>query len=155
MSKIIARLRERTEFANECWLWKGPKQSSGYGVISLKGKMRTVHRLSYELHSGPVPEGLLVCHTCDVRTCWNPAHLFTGTHQDNALDMTAKGRGRFQQPGIRYVKGEKSGRSVLTAQSVAEIRELVELGCPQDRLAQHYGVRQSMISRIKTGANWR
>jgi len=37
-------------------------------------------------------KGKDVCHTCDVRLCCNPAHLFIGTRSDNVADCVAKGR---------------------------------------------------------------
>ena len=78
-----------------CWLWTGPS-SDGYGDFRIGGKRILAHRLSYELHIGPIPDGMFVCHKCDVRCCINPAHLFAGTSGDNALDMYAKGRDRNQ-----------------------------------------------------------
>lgn len=81
-----------------CWLWTGRLTDKGYGVISLKGKDHLTHRLSYMLHFGPIPDGLLVCHACDIPNCVNPDHLFLGTVTDNNRDCAAKGRGRGAAP---------------------------------------------------------
>lgn len=77
-----------------CHLWIGAVSDSGYGSVSIKGKMRLAHRVSYELRVGPIPLGLLVLHRCDVRCCVNPDHLFLGTYADNENDKIAKGRER-------------------------------------------------------------
>lgn len=78
-----------------CWIWIGlchPKY--GYGRIRNEGstKFLQAHRVSYELYIGSIPEGLLVCHRCDIRECVNPNHLFLGTITDNNRDMCAKKR---------------------------------------------------------------
>ena len=79
---------------NSCWLWTGPKLNSGYGVFygpkCVDGTL--THRLLWEMVYGPIPPHMHICHTCDVRLCCNPDHLFLGTAKDNIHDMIRKGR---------------------------------------------------------------
>jgi len=77
-----------------CWLWTGWINRSGYGQRSkrLDGKVMAqgMHRYSYELHKGPIPKGLHVLHSCNVKSCVNPDHLRIGTHTDNMRDVGAE-----------------------------------------------------------------
>lgn len=104
--------------------------------------------MSWELHRGPIPNGLAVCHRCDNRVCVSPAHLFLGTLAENNADMRKKGRDRYVS-----LRGEASGTAKLTAAQVAVIRTLTS---PRDgqRVANLYGVSRSTISRILRGRSW-
>ena len=71
---------------NGCWEWQGGKNNVGYGFVRDGKRMRTAHRVSYELHVGPITNNLHVLHNCDNKKCINPNHLRLGTHSDNMTD---------------------------------------------------------------------
>jgi hypothetical protein len=79
-----------------CWLWNGAVQHNGYGYLHVGGRFERrpvrAHRFSWELHRGPIPEGMHVCHSCDTPACVNPDHLFLGSRSDNMRDCASKGR---------------------------------------------------------------
>jgi hypothetical protein len=69
----------------QCWQWVASGNQKGYGRFSVDGRHVMVHRFSYELHIGPIPEGLEVGHKCHNRRCVNPDHLEAMTHRRNML----------------------------------------------------------------------
>jgi len=153
----------RVREPESCWIWTGLIwKNNGYGRISLRGKSVSVHRFSYILHNGAIPEGLDVCHTCDNKLCVNPAHLWLGTDADNMADRDAKGRtarglrsGMYTKPETRRV-GEKNGRAKLTEDNIREIRTHWQGGGYLMReLADEYGVSDSAIWFIIHGDTWR
>ena len=80
-----------------CWLWIGFLNPSGYGILNLRGRPTRAHRLSYEVHRGPIPPGLQLDHLCRVRCCVNPDHLEPVTNAENARRSPLIGRA----PGSR------------------------------------------------------
>lgn len=83
-TKRLAQRIRLNSWENEdgCWLWKR-STTKGYGRISVLGRPRGVHRVSYEVFVGPIPDGLEIDHLCRRRSCCNPAHLEPVTHREN------------------------------------------------------------------------
>ncbi len=84
----------------ECWLWRGAKHERGYGRVRHNGRIVAAHRLAYELwHRVALSPRDLVLHRCDTPACCRPAHLYLGTHADNARDRVARGHPAGKTPG--------------------------------------------------------
>lgn len=90
-----------------CWIYTGPRGRDGYGKVKKMYRSIIAHRFFYENLVGPIPEKMLIMHTCDVRPCVNPNHLVCGTHADNMADMKAKGRGGAYAPRTPLTDEEK------------------------------------------------
>lgn len=83
---------EQPPYSAACWLWLASRNPDGYGHFFYNDSIVAAHRVSWMMHRGEIPAGLNVLHKCDNPKCVNPAHLFLGTHQDNADDKMKKGR---------------------------------------------------------------
>lgn len=100
------------------------------------------HRKALSLRLGrPVAAGMDACHTCDNRGCVNPAHLYEGTRKQNMADCTA--RGRHNKP-----RGEDHWRAKVSAEQVAEMRNLTDEGWTRKALGEKYGIHAATVSRI-------
>ena len=109
--------------------------------------MVPAHRFSYFLATGNDPGDLLVCHSCDNPPCCNPAHLFSGTVQDNMVDMVQKGR----NPDVC---GENHPQHILTEPDVVEIKKRLWSGQGVTEVSRAYLVGVSEISMIKRNRVW-
>jgi len=94
-----------------CWVWTGARSQFGYGNLTTNGKQENAHRVSWEIHFGPIPDGIRVLHACDNPPCVRPFHLFLGTQKDNNRDREAKGRGNHptKAKGYSYWRGRQKG----------------------------------------------
>jgi hypothetical protein len=133
-----------------CILWSGAKNQKGYGYISKEGVQRKAHRVAWEIAHGPIPDGLVVCHKCDVPSCVNIEHLFLGTNSDNMRDMVAKGR---------HVNNGKHGAAShfakLNEDMVAEIRRRHSVGgVSQTRLGKEFNVSAATVCEIVSRKTW-
>ena len=91
-----ARFYRLTQITPGCWFWCGTKLKSGYGHLSIQGKLVRAHRFSWFLHYGVHPGENVVMHTCDTPLCVNPHHLRLGSQKENLQDMSRKGRAANQ-----------------------------------------------------------
>lgn len=138
-----------------CWLWSDAPDDCGYGRLGLPGnQMVKAHRLSYELHRGPIPDGLQVLHSCDTPPCVNPDHLFLGTHDDNMADRERKGRGNYVPPPAR--PGSLHPRARLSENIVLRLRQQVANGEHVNLSVEAplLGVAISSLSRALSGRTW-
>jgi len=134
----VWRFFARVIIQGDCWIWTG-HVVDGYGYLRVHGKSMRASRYSFALHYGYLPRGRKICHTCDVRRCVRPDHLYVGTDATNAMDRNVRGR----------------SASVLTREIVERLPIIKRrTGLTDSRLAAIYGVNQSTISRAINGSRW-
>src|SRR5215475_9309910 len=138
-------LQRATADPSGCLLWHGAKHNKGYGCIhigsTLDGTARvaTTHRVIWEFYRGQIPDGMCVCHRCDVPNCVNIEHLFLGTIADNQTDMAKKGR---SPRGLNHWNGR------LSATDVSLIRASLSSA---SALAERFAVHPAYIRAIRRG----
>jgi hypothetical protein len=120
---------------DECWEWQGFRNRLGYGSAWLGIPHRPINaqRAAWILTYGDIPSPRVhVCHHCDNPPCCNPAHLFLGSHAENARDMASKGRMPY--------------RVALTIEQAEQVRARYAVGdITQRELALQFGVCQMTI----------
>lgn len=138
LERALARVKQDE---NGCWIWQGPKQRRGYGLMAHKYiPGARVHRVVYQFAYGQrLGRWDYVCHACDVPSCVNPAHMWIGTPADNQKDMQAKRRGKYQQQ-IQCMHGHEYNeqntwidkRGHRHCRICARIKQRIAAGWPED-----------------------
>lgn len=134
----VERFWTKVDKSGECWLWTAGRiggKGDWYGRFSVGGRNIYAHRSAWILTHGPIPDGLEVCHQCDVPACCNPSHLFLGTHRENNQDAARKGRFHVRRPT----------RQKVTTDQLAEIDVLLAAGAKQVDIAHYYGVSKTWV----------
>ena len=140
------RFWKKVDKSGDCWIWTKGKNALGYGEFFVRTKNHGAHRVAYRIAVGPIPDGMLVCHTCDNPSCVNPSHILPGTPQDNCDDAWRRNR----KP---WPKGTRNGRAKLSEVDVIAIRA-AGVDSPVASLCRRYGVSAGLIYQIRRGVIW-
>lgn len=150
---------EKTDY---CWWWHGKKQTNGYGTfrtLAIPGHL--AHRAAwFYANSEPIPEGMILMHSCDNRACVRPSHLVLGDHDENMRAMVIRERSASGTKHGSYTHPEAYGRkddhpmAKLDSEKVRAIKKRMADGDVQARIADDFGVSKSLITWIKQGAIW-
>lgn len=129
---------------DDCWEWTAAKDKFGRGMFRF-GSLYKAPRIAFFLSNDIDPGEADVCHTCDVPSCCNPAHLWSGTRRQNNDDRDEKGH-QISHPG------EEHGMAILTESQVKCILSSPESG---RSLALKFGVSEVTVSAIRCGRLWK
>jgi hypothetical protein len=132
---------------SDCWLWKGQYDKDGYGKyrLSTKSPWTKAHRASFIAFKGSIPDGLLVLHHCDNRSCVNPEHLYVGTANNNYQDMITRNRRVENLVGL---VASREKRRKLTPTLITQVRTAYKnKGITRNQLASSFGVSKATIDR--------
>lgn len=139
------------ENEDDCWEWVRYKDADGYGKFTYNKRQRPAHRIMYQLEKGEIPDGMLVCHSCDNPSCVNPNHLWLGTVKDNSEDMVKKGRSLKGDKNPHYgLKLEECSRYVEVSEEVSiEIVKRIRInGEYAHKVAEDYPFSITVIRRL-------
>lgn len=115
-----------------CWIWEGGTAGgkNQYGVFQLDGKSRLAHRVSYQFHCGPIPEGLVIDHKCRNTFCVNPDHLEPVTQAVNNIRRP----GKYGRPDLNVCRNGHPFTPENTVYTAAGFRNCRECNRVRDRL---------------------
>jgi hypothetical protein len=148
------RFFEKVKKTDSCWIWLAAK-NGGYGWMWDPFKRTQVrsHQWLKALVDGPCPKSRECCHTCNVRECVNPQHIYYGTRRDNMQDLI-RDKGH-NWAGVSK-QGEDSPNSILTTVQVLEILDLhYKTGWKGKRLSRELNINASTINNVIYNKRWK
>lgn len=122
-----------------CIEWMGTRDSYGYGRFIRGGVLYRAARFSYETARGPIPDGMVVRHSCDNPPCVNIEHLSIGTKRDNYGDARSRSR---------HSHGISHGNAKITDDDVREIRRMRAAGYSLGSIGKKFKMTETSISNI-------
>lgn len=136
-AELEQKLSNNTRRFDGCWLWTGPTNDRGYGMLWIDSHPVRAHRVAFALAFGDLDDVEKVLHSCDNPPCVRPEHLFLGTQQDNLADARAKGRA--------YVLGIPK----IPPEARAQIRAAYRPGENTHLdLAREFGFPRHLVSKV-------
>lgn len=133
-------LVDQTGDGDACWMWKGPRHSSGSGRYLWRsrdggqGRYVLAHRVAYWLATGELPRYLR--NLCGHRLCVKPSHYWT------------KPTGRFKPTPRRAMRGRVRQ---LADSEIQRIRLLDSLGSDEDEVGNEFGLTKRQVAGIAMG----
>lgn len=131
---------------------------SSYGVV----RSLRLHVLVAAAFIGPRPDDRAVNHQDGQKANCAASNLEYVTHSENqrhAVNMGLKEAGDAhwsRRMPERCARGATHGNAKLTDDNVRQIRRMLDEGnMTQRAIARHFGVYETLISKIKHGEGWR
>jgi len=148
---FIEYVNKKTKLDNDCVVFIDKVNNSGYAIVGVTKfielyKTTLLHRMVYIHYNDPIPQGLVVMHSCDNRACVNIKHLSLGTVADNNFDMMKKGRNR-------QLKYERHNKAKLNWEKVNFIRRTRNV-FDGVLIASVFNCSKSTINSIRRNETW-
>jgi hypothetical protein len=137
------RFFARVNVAGNCDCWAFGKYA-GYGRFM----GYAAHRVSYAMHFGQIPDGMVIGHKCDNPKCVNPEHLEAITCGQNNRDARLRGLVK------KIERGEQRYNHQLTEAMVLRIVDLHSAGLGRVRIAREIGATIKQVQKVLEGRTW-